>query len=72
MIGDTLSSDMVFGKNAGYSTLFVGTGVSTMDEVKEIVEKINGGDEDEELKKLVPDYFVSSMDEFYKKFSKIF
>ncbi|KAL7014459.1 hypothetical protein ACKWTF_015939 [Chironomus riparius] len=72
VIGDTLSSDMAFGKNAGYATLFVETGVSKMEEIKEIVEKINTGDEDEELKKLVPDYCVSSLDEFYKKFSKIF
>ena len=63
---------MVFGKNAGYSTLFVETGVSKMEEIKEIVEKINAGDEDEELKKLVPDYCVSSLDEFYKKLAKIF
>jgi ribonucleotide monophosphatase NagD (HAD superfamily) len=72
VIGDTLSSDMLFGKNAGYATLFVGTGVSKMEEIKEIVDKINGGDDDEELKKLVPDYCVTSLDEFYKKFSEVY
>lgn len=63
---------MLFGKNAGYSTLFVGTGVNTMEDIEEIVEKINSGDDSEELKKLVPDYCVSSLDEFYKKFKKSF
>lgn len=72
IIGDTLKSDMVFGKNAGYSTLFVGTGVSTMKDIEDVVEKINDGDESEVLKKMVPDYCITSLEEFHKKFSKVF
>ncbi|XP_070501466.1 uncharacterized protein [Chironomus tepperi] len=71
VIGDTLTSDMIFGKNAGYSTLFVETGMSKMNEVKEIVDKINGGDERDVLKKMVPDYTISSLDKFYELLKKV-
>lgn len=72
MIGDTLTTDVAFARNADYKSLLVGTGVSKLKEVEEIVEKINNGDDSEELRKFVPDFYVSSLDEFYKKFKKVF
>jgi ribonucleotide monophosphatase NagD (HAD superfamily) len=67
VIGDSLSTDVLFGKRAGFSTLLVETGTHRMKDVEEVIEKINSGDESEDLRNMIPDYRIDSMDEFYKK-----
>jgi ribonucleotide monophosphatase NagD (HAD superfamily) len=67
VIGDSLRTDVVFGKTAGYETLLVGTGTSQLSDVEEVIGKINAGDESQELKRMLPDYFVPSLNDFYKK-----
>ncbi|KAG5668872.1 hypothetical protein PVAND_016792 [Polypedilum vanderplanki] len=67
VIGDSLRTDIVFGNNAGYETLLVGTGVNELKDVEEIIEKIKSGDDSQETKKLLPNFYIPSLNDFHKK-----
>jgi len=56
MIGDRLTTDMVFGRNNGISTLFVQSGISTLEDMTNFR---NSGNPEEQL--CVPDYYLSSL-----------
>jgi phosphoglycolate/pyridoxal phosphate phosphatase family enzyme len=66
VIGDSLRTDMVFANTAGYETLLVGTGTSQLKDVQEVIERIEKGDDSQELKKMLPGYYVPSLNDFYK------
>ena len=61
MIGDRLSTDMVFGRNNGVSTLFVQSGLSTYEEM---INFKNSNKPEDHL--CVPDYYLPSLAELYK------
>lgn len=67
MIGDRIDVDMVFGRNCGMKTLLVETGMSRRRDVEEVMEKIEKGNEEEDLKKMIPDYVISGLEELFKK-----
>ena len=56
MIGDTPSTDMLFGRTCGLMTLMVGTGSGTINEVKSWETR-----RDKETDKFIPDYFVNRL-----------
>lgn len=61
MIGDRCNTDILFGKNCGFKTLLVETGIHKEEDVR---GWIKSGDE-EELK-LVPDYILPSLTDLLK------
>lgn len=56
MIGDRANTDILLGTNCGFQTLFVGTGVHKLDDVRRWKE--NASDED---KRLVPDVYLPKL-----------
>jgi phosphoglycolate phosphatase len=66
MIGDRLNTDVLFGNNNGFQTLLVGTGEHNLSDVKEVIEKIKSGEGDENMEKLVPDYYISALKLLFK------
>ena len=71
MIGDRIDVDMVFGRNCGMKTLLVETGMASRRDVVGVMEKIESGKcNEEELKKMIPDYVVSGLDELFKKWKE--
>lgn len=56
MIGDRCNTDILLGANCGFQTLLVGTGIHSMDDVKEWMR--NG---DDEQQKLIPDVFLPKL-----------
>ncbi|EDW73576.1 uncharacterized protein Dwil_GK17623 [Drosophila willistoni] len=56
MIGDTLSTDIIFAHNCGFQSLFVGTGVNTLKDVQKICE-----DGDEKKLIMIPDTYLPSL-----------
>jgi len=61
MVGDRLTTDMVFGRNNGVSTLFVQSGLGTYEEM---IGYKNSADPNDHL--CVPDYYLPSLAELYK------
>ena len=61
MIGDRLTTDMVFGRNNGLRTLFVQSGIGTY---KDMVNFANSSDADDHL--CVPDFYLNSLDDLNK------
>lgn len=61
MIGDRLTTDMVFGRTNGVSTLFVQSGLGTYEEMINYKNSNNPADH-----MCVPDYYLSSLAELYK------
>lgn len=56
MIGDRCNTDILFGKNCGFKTLLVETGIHKEADVRQWQKS-----EDEEERKLVPDFILSSI-----------
>lgn len=56
MIGDSAKYDILFGYNCGFQTLLVGTGVNSMDDVREWQRS-----KVEEDKQLIPDIYLPSL-----------
>lgn len=56
MIGDRCNSDILFGKNCGFQTLLVGTGIHQQCHVQAYLECGS-----EESKKLVPDFYLPKL-----------
>ena len=61
MIGDRLTTDMVFGRNNGVSTLFVQSGLGSYEEM---INYKNSNNLDDHL--CVPDYYLPSLAELHK------
>lgn len=61
MIGDRLTTDMVFGRNNGISTLFVQSGIGTYEEM---INYANSCSPEQHL--CVPDYYLPSLAELHK------
>ncbi|KAH8296740.1 hypothetical protein KR054_010665 [Drosophila jambulina] len=55
MVGDTLETDILFAKNCGFHSLFVGTGVNSRKDVEKIIDANNP-----EKMDLVPDTYLPS------------
>lgn len=61
MIGDRLNTDVLFGNYNKYQTLFVsGTGVHSMDDVQEHLDKIENGESDHDTENHIPDFHITS------------
>ncbi|CRK92163.1 CLUMA_CG005711, isoform A, partial [Clunio marinus] len=72
VVGDRLNTDIMYGNNNNYQTILVGTGVHNMTDVQQIIDKINNGkDSTEDTKKLIPDFYISSMKELKIKLESI-
>lgn len=56
MIGDRLTTDMVFGRNNGLATLFVQSGLGSLEEMNNYVNSKNPATE-----RCVPDYYLGSL-----------
>lgn len=56
MIGDRCNTDILFGKNCGFQTLMVESGIHSYEDLVEFMES-----EDEETQRLVPDFYVRSL-----------
>jgi len=61
MIGDRLTTDMVFGRNNGLKTLFVQSGIGTVTEMEQFAKS-----EEEEDRACAPDFYLNSLDDFNK------
>lgn len=68
MIGDRLNTDILFGNNNGFQTLLVETGVHKIDNVQEIIDKINKGEGNATLEKQVPDFYISSLGDLFNNY----
>lgn len=66
MIGDRLTTDMPFGHNNGMSTLFVQSGIGTLDEAHEF-----GSSSDDEDQQCAPDYFLPSLASLNKYLTQV-
>lgn len=69
MIGDRIDVDIVFGKNCGMKTLLVESGMNKMKDVKEVMEEIErkgDGEDVRELKKKIPDFYASGLEDLFK------
>lgn len=67
MVGDRLNTDCLFGNMNGFQTLLVGTGVHKMSDVQDVKTRLNSGESSEELDKMIPDFYVSSLKQMFKK-----
>ncbi|XP_026849942.1 pyridoxal phosphate phosphatase-like [Drosophila persimilis] len=56
MVGDTLYTDILFASNCGFQSLFVGTGVSILKEVRQICN-----DEGHSKVDMIPDTYLPSL-----------
>lgn len=56
MIGDSAQSDIMLGKNCGFQTLLVGSGIQTFDDIQQWQ---NSSNENEQI--LVPDYYLPTL-----------
>lgn len=61
MIGDRLTTDMVFGRNNGLATLFVQTGLGSLEEMNNYRNSMNPG-----MERCVPDYYLESLADLHK------
>lgn len=61
MIGDRLNTDILFGNKNNLQTLMVETGVHKMEKVHEIMQQVENGDADEDLKNQIPDFYLSRL-----------
>ena len=61
MIGDRADTDIVFGKNAGLTTLMVGTGTNSMADIRSWETS-----DDATLGKLIPDYYANSLSTIFQ------
>ena len=61
MIGDRLTTDMVFGRNNGIKTLFVQSGIGTFNDMANFINSTNPDDH-----LCVPDYYLNSLDDLNK------
>lgn len=61
MIGDRCNTDILLGANCGFQTLLVGTGIHSMDDVREWMK--NG---DDEQQKLIPDVYLPKIGDLTK------
>lgn len=68
MIGDRLNTDIIFGNNNNFMTLLVETGVHKIDKVEEIIDQINNGENDTELAKQIPDFYISSLGDLFNHY----
>lgn len=55
-IGDSVKSDIVLGKNCGFQTMLVGSGVNSLEEVLEWKKS-----DDKEYKKFIPDVYLPKL-----------
>lgn len=61
MIGDRLTTDMVFGRNNGLKTLFVQSGIGTY---SDMLSFVNSTDLEDQL--CVPDFYLKSLNDLNK------
>lgn len=61
MIGDRLTTDMVFGRNNGLATLFVQSGLGTLQELNNYRNSTSASDQ-----RCVPDFYLSSLAALHK------
>lgn len=61
MIGDTLNADIVFGKRCNFETLLVESGVNKIEDVQKIIQTLEGGSDNQDLKDHVPDYYIKEL-----------
>lgn len=61
MIGDRANTDILFGRNCGFKTLLVETGIHKEGDVRQWQQS-----EDEEERKLVPDFILASLTDLLK------
>lgn len=61
MIGDRLTTDMVFGRNNGLATLFVQSGLGTLEEMNNYRNSMKPG-----VDRCVPDYYLPSLAALHK------
>lgn len=61
MIGDRCNTDILFGKNCGFKTLLVETGIHNEADVRQWQNS-----DDEDLKRQVPDFILSSLTDLLK------
>ena len=66
IVGDSLGTDILLGRNCGMKTLFVLSGISTLEEVRH-----NQASNSVEDQKRVPDFYLPSIKELGDLISKI-
>lgn len=67
MVGDRLNTDILYGGQNKFQTLLVGTGIHQMADVENIQTRIDGGESNEELKDMIPDYYATSLRKLFGK-----
>lgn len=66
MIGDRLNTDVLFGKNNNYQTLFVSeTGVHNMNDVQEHLDKLEKGEGDDDTENQIPDFHITVLSKLF-------
>lgn len=66
MIGDRLSTDILFGKRNNFQTLLVGTGVNSMKDVQDLIAKVKRGEAEEKDENMIPDFYISALKNLFK------
>lgn len=67
MIGDRLNTDVLYGRQNKFQTLLVGTGIHQMTDVESIRTRLDGGESNEELEDMIPDYYALSLKKLFGK-----
>ena len=67
MIGDRLNTDILFGNRNKFQTLLVGTGVSSLKDVQDTIDKVKRGEGDEDSENLIPQYYISALKHLLRK-----
>ena len=68
MIGDTLYTDILFGKRHNFQTLLVESGLHKINDVQKIIDTLEGGIVDQDLEDQIPDYYISGLGDLLKYF----
>lgn len=68
MIGDTLHTDILFGKRQNFQTLLVESGLHKVGDVQKIIDTLEAGPVDQLLENQIPDYYIKSLGDLLEYF----
>lgn len=67
VIGDRLNTDIIFGKQNSFQTLFVETGVHKLENVNEVIRNLKNKKCEKDLENLIPDFYISELSSLFER-----